>query len=225
MKRRIWFRRNLAALYHFHSKHLQFPKMISWKYTSYRLTIIDLQSKMKNFLIWDQQHLLILHQCHCDLQRDPGRSQRNPPRRGDFYQLRWCPVLNRRYEWLFKRFLFFLLVRARWTNKDKDKAKAEIWKFTYPPEADTWSDMFAMYWVTKGQALHKFPSELLGIWELSQEKSCMFEDSNMYKMHMMCQAMPSACTCRTGREPCCTDRKSPSPAVSTSFICPQPPCS
>ncbi|XDB53572.1 hypothetical protein AB1E18_007090 [Capra hircus] len=69
-------------------------------------------------------------------------------------------------------FIFTSYVDVLYSTEDmndyKDKAKAEIWKFTYPPE----------------------------------EKSCMFEDSNMYKMHMMCQAMPSACTCRTGREPC-----------------------
>ena len=70
----------------------------------------------------------------------------------------------------------------------------------------------------KGQALHKFPSELLEICKLSQKKSRMFEDSNIHRMHMMCQA--SACTCKTGREPYHTDRKSPSPTISTVLCMP-----
>ena len=37
---------------------------------------------------------------------------------------------------------------------------------------------------------------------------------------MMCQTMASACTCRTGREPCRTDRKSPSPTVSIVLCMP-----
>ncbi|OWK01287.1 hypothetical protein Celaphus_00018748 [Cervus elaphus hippelaphus] len=82
---------DLAALYCFHSKHFQFPK---------NDILVVLFIQVRNFLIWDQQHLLMLPQCHCDLQGDPGRKQ-------------GC------------------------TNKDKDKAKVETWRFTYPPEAET----------------------------------------------------------------------------------------
>ncbi|OWK08312.1 SMYD2 [Cervus elaphus hippelaphus] len=55
---------------------------------------------------------------------------------------------------------------------EEDKAKVEIRKLNDPPKPETIRDM------------------LLEICELSQEKmSCVFEDSNVYMLHMMYQAM------------------------------------
>lgn len=74
---------------------------------------------------------------------------------------------------------------------------------------------------------YKSPSELLEICELSQEKmSCVFEDSNVYMLHMMYQAMGVCLYMQDWEEPCGTDRKSSSPTVSTILCTPStwPPC-
>ncbi|XP_025141247.2 N-lysine methyltransferase SMYD2 isoform X3 [Bubalus bubalis] len=77
---------------------------------------------------------------------------------------------------------------------EEDKAKVEIRKLNDPPKAETIRDMvrYARNVIEEfRRAKHyKSPSELLEICELSQEKmSCVFEDSNVYMLHMMYQAM------------------------------------
>lgn len=80
-----------------------------------------------------------------------------------------------------------------WTSP-QDKAKVEIRKLSNPPQAEAVRDMvrYARNVIEEfRRAKHyKSPSELLEICELSQEKmSSVFEDSNVYMLHMMYQAM------------------------------------
>ncbi|KAM5295157.1 N-lysine methyltransferase SMYD2 isoform 1-T1 [Glossophaga mutica] len=89
---------------------------------------------------------------------------------------------------------FFTCECQECTTKDKDKAKVKIRKLNDPPKADTVRDMvrYARNVIEEfRRAKHyKSPSELLEICELSQEKmSTVFEDSNVYMLHMMYQAM------------------------------------
>ncbi|XP_005858238.1 PREDICTED: N-lysine methyltransferase SMYD2 [Myotis brandtii] len=76
----------------------------------------------------------------------------------------------------------------------QDKAKVKIRKLNDPPKAEAIRDMvrYARNVIEEfRRAKHyKSPSELLEICELSQEKmSSVFEDSNVYMLHMMYQAM------------------------------------
>ncbi|XP_023059515.1 N-lysine methyltransferase SMYD2 isoform X3 [Piliocolobus tephrosceles] len=89
---------------------------------------------------------------------------------------------------------FFTCECQECTTKDKDKAKVEIRKLSDPPKAEAIRDMvrYARNVIEEfRRAKHyKSPSELLEICELSQEKmSSVFEDSNVYMLHMMYQAM------------------------------------
>ncbi|XP_064020570.1 N-lysine methyltransferase SMYD2 [Pogoniulus pusillus] len=78
--------------------------------------------------------------------------------------------------------------------KDKDKEKLEIRKLTVPPSAQTVWDMikYARNVIEEFRRAkqYKSPSELLEICELSLDKmGALFEDSNVYMLHMMYQAM------------------------------------
>ncbi|KAL9863195.1 N-lysine methyltransferase SMYD2 isoform 2-T3 [Geothlypis trichas] len=80
------------------------------------------------------------------------------------------------------------------TTKEKDKEKLEICKLNDPPSAETVKDMikYARNVIEEfRRAKHyKSPSELLEICELSLDKmGAVFEDSNVYMLHMMYQAM------------------------------------
>ncbi|XP_041907686.1 N-lysine methyltransferase SMYD2 isoform X2 [Corvus kubaryi] len=79
-------------------------------------------------------------------------------------------------------------------TKEKDKEKLEICKLNDPPSAETVKDMikYARNVIEEfRRAKHyKSPSELLEICELSLDKmGAVFEDSNVYMLHMMYQAM------------------------------------
>ncbi|XP_027497168.1 N-lysine methyltransferase SMYD2 isoform X2 [Chiroxiphia lanceolata] len=79
-------------------------------------------------------------------------------------------------------------------TKEKDKEKLEICKLNDPPSAETVQDMikYARNVIEEfRRAKHyKSPGELLEICELSLDKmSAVFEDSNVYMLHMMYQAM------------------------------------
>ncbi|MBW04079.1 N-lysine methyltransferase SMYD2, partial [Eschrichtius robustus] len=105
---------------------------------------------------------------------------------------------------------FFTCECQECTTKDKDKAKVEIRKLSDPPKAEAIRDMvrYARNVIEEFRRAKHYkyilynhpsltggvgeapPSELLEICELSQEKmSCVFEDSNVYMLHMMYQAM------------------------------------
>ncbi|KAK7827120.1 hypothetical protein U0070_019916 [Myodes glareolus] len=95
---------------------------------------------------------------------------------------------------------FFTCECQECTTKDKDKAKVEIRKLSSPPQAEAVRDMvrYARNVIEEFRRAKHYkynlsvapPSELLEICELSQEKmSSVFEDSNVYMLHMMYQAM------------------------------------
>ncbi|ELW55465.1 N-lysine methyltransferase SMYD2 [Tupaia chinensis] len=95
---------------------------------------------------------------------------------------------------------FFTCECHECTTKDKDKAKVEIRKLNDPPKAEAIRDMvrYARNVIEEFRRAKHYkyilynspPSELLEICELSQEKmSSVFEDSNVYMLHMMYQAM------------------------------------
>ncbi|KAM4771738.1 N-lysine methyltransferase SMYD2 isoform 1-T1 [Rhinophrynus dorsalis] len=80
------------------------------------------------------------------------------------------------------------------TTKQKDPAKLEIRKLSDPPSPQTIKDMikYARNVVEEfRRAKHyKTPSELLEMCELSMDKmGAVFEESNVYMLHMMYQAM------------------------------------
>lgn len=69
-------------------------------------------NRMKNFLIWDQQHLLILHCSHCDLQRDLAEVRKSTQERRFFTS--YVDVLYSTEDMNdCLRDSYFLLVRAK----------------------------------------------------------------------------------------------------------------
>ncbi|XP_058144003.1 N-lysine methyltransferase SMYD2 isoform X2 [Dasypus novemcinctus] len=159
---------DIAALHHFYSKHLEFPDNDG-------LVVLFAQVNCNGFTIEDEElsHLgsaifpdvaLMNHSC--------------------------CPNVIVTYKGTLAE------VRAVQdiSPGDEDKAKVEIRKLSDPPKAEAIRDMvrYARNVIEEfRRAKHyKSPSELLEICELSQEKmSSMFEDSNVYMLHMMYQAM------------------------------------
>ncbi|XP_062970406.1 N-lysine methyltransferase SMYD2 isoform X2 [Cynocephalus volans] len=159
---------DIAALYQFYSKHLEFPNHDS-------LVVLFAQVNCNGFTIEDEElsHLgsaifpdvaLMNHSC--------------------------CPNVIVTYKGTLAE------VRAvqEISPGEEDKAKVEIRKLNNPPKAEAIRDMvrYARNVIEEfRRAKHyKSPSELLEICELSQEKmSSVFEDSNVYMLHMMYQAM------------------------------------
>ncbi|XP_022449102.1 N-lysine methyltransferase SMYD2 isoform X3 [Delphinapterus leucas] len=159
---------DIAALHHFYSKHLEFPD-------NHSLVVLFAQVNCNGFTIEDEElsHLgsavfpdvaLMNHSC--------------------------CPNVIVTYKGT--------LAEVRAVQEihpgEEDKAKVEIRKLNDPPKAEAIRDMvrYARNVIEEfRRAKHyKSPSELLEICELSQEKmSCVFEDSNVYMLHMMYQAM------------------------------------
>ncbi|XP_019065971.1 N-lysine methyltransferase SMYD2 isoform X4 [Fukomys damarensis] len=89
---------------------------------------------------------------------------------------------------------FFTCGCPECSTRDKDEAKVETRKLGDPPRAEAVRDMvrYARSVIEEFRRAkrYKSPSELLEICELSQEKmSSVFEDSNVYMLHMMYQAM------------------------------------
>ncbi|XP_027746565.1 N-lysine methyltransferase SMYD2 isoform X2 [Empidonax traillii] len=89
---------------------------------------------------------------------------------------------------------FFICDCRECITKEKDKDKLEICKLNHPPSAETVKGMikYARNVIEEfRRAKHyKSPAELLEICELSLDKmGAVFEDSNVYMLHMMYQAM------------------------------------
>uniref|UniRef100_A0A6I8NTC0 [histone H3]-lysine(4) N-trimethyltransferase n=1 Tax=Ornithorhynchus anatinus TaxID=9258 RepID=A0A6I8NTC0_ORNAN len=159
---------DIAALHHFYSKHIEYPDNAS-------LVVLFAQVNCNGFTIEDEElsHLgsaifpdvaLMNHSC--------------------------CPNVIVTYKGTLAE------VRAvqEINPGDEDKAKVEIRKLNDPPKAEAIRDMikYARNVIEEfRRAKHyKSPSELLEICELSQEKmGSVFEDSNVYMLHMMYQAM------------------------------------
>uniref|UniRef100_A0A8C0XV65 N-lysine methyltransferase SMYD2 n=1 Tax=Castor canadensis TaxID=51338 RepID=A0A8C0XV65_CASCN len=159
---------DIAALHQFYSKHLEFPNHDS-------LIVLFAQVNCNGFTIEDEElsHLgsaifpdvaLMNHSC--------------------------CPNVIVTYKGT--------LAEVRAVQEiypgEEDKAKVEIRKLNDPPKAEAIRDMvrYARNVIEEfRRAKHyKSPSELLEICELSQEKmSSVFEDTNVYMLHMMYQAM------------------------------------
>ncbi|KFO25419.1 N-lysine methyltransferase SMYD2 [Fukomys damarensis] len=89
---------------------------------------------------------------------------------------------------------FFTCGCPECSTRDKDEAKVETRKLGDPPRAEAVRDMvrYARSVIEEFRRAkrYKYILELLEICELSQEKmSSVFEDSNVYMLHMMYQAM------------------------------------
>ncbi|KAL4829022.1 hypothetical protein H8958_019859 [Nasalis larvatus] len=196
---------DIAALHHFYSKHLEFPDNDS-------LVVLFAQVNCNGFTIEDEElsHLgsaifpdvaLMNHSCcpnvivtYKGTLAEVRAVQEIKPGEEVFtsYIDLLYPTEDRNDR--LRDSYFFTCECQECTTKDKDKAKVEIRKLSDPPKAEAIRDMvrYARNVIEEfRRAKHyKSPSELLEICELSQEKmSTVFEDSNVYMLHMMYQAM------------------------------------
>ncbi|XP_003930406.1 N-lysine methyltransferase SMYD2 isoform X1 [Saimiri boliviensis] len=196
---------DIAALHHFYSKHLEFPDNDS-------LVVLFAQVNCNGFTIEDEElsHLgsaifpdvaLMNHSCcpnvivtYKGTLAEVRAVQEISPGEEVFtsYIDLLYPTEDRNDR--LRDSYFFTCECQECTTKDKDKAKVEIRKLSDPPKAEAIRDMvrYARNVIEEfRRAKHyKSPSELLEICELSQEKmSSVFEDSNVYMLHMMYQAM------------------------------------
>ncbi|XP_075003174.1 N-lysine methyltransferase SMYD2 isoform X2 [Calonectris borealis] len=167
-EKRELIQNDIAALHHFYSKHLEYPDNAA-------LVVLFAQVNCNGFTIEDEElsHLgsaifpdvaLMNHSC--------------------------CPNVIVTYKGTLAE------VRAvkEIEPGEEDKEKLEIRKLNDPPSAETVRDMikYARNVIEEfRRAKHyKSPSELLEICELSLDKmGAVFEDSNVYMLHMMYQAM------------------------------------
>ncbi|XP_058658106.1 N-lysine methyltransferase SMYD2 isoform X2 [Ammospiza caudacuta] len=167
-EKRELIQNDIAALHHFYSKHLDYPDNAA-------LVVLFAQVNCNGFTIEDEElsHLgsaifpdvaLMNHSC--------------------------CPNVIVTYKGTLAE------VRAvrEIEPGEEDKEKLEICKLNDPPSAETVKDMikYARNVIEEfRRAKHyKSPSELLEICELSLDKmGAVFEDSNVYMLHMMYQAM------------------------------------
>jgi len=196
---------DIAALHHFYSKHLEFPDSDS-------LVVLFAQVNCNGFTVEDEElsHLgsaifpdvaLMNHSCcpnvivtYKGTLAEVRAVQEISPGEEVFtsYIDLLYPTEDRNDR--LRDSYFFTCQCQECTTKDKDKAKVEIRKLSDPPKAETIRDMvrYARNVIEEfRRAKHyKSPSELLEICELSQEKmGSVFEDSNVYMLHMMSQAM------------------------------------
>uniref|UniRef100_A0A2K6KM51 [histone H3]-lysine(4) N-trimethyltransferase n=1 Tax=Rhinopithecus bieti TaxID=61621 RepID=A0A2K6KM51_RHIBE len=196
---------DIAALHHFYSKHLEFPDNDG-------LVVLFAQVNCNGFTIEDEElsHLgsaifpdvaLMNHSCcpnvivtYKGTLAEVRAVQEIKPGEEVFtsYIDLLYPTEDRNDR--LRDSYFFTCECQECTSKDKDKAKVEIRKLSDPPKAEAIRDMvrYARNVIEEfRRAKHyKSPSELLEICELSQEKmSSVFEDSNVYMLHMMYQAM------------------------------------
>ncbi|XP_032174375.1 N-lysine methyltransferase SMYD2 isoform X1 [Mustela erminea] len=196
---------DVAALHHFYSKHLEFPDTDS-------LVVLFAQVNCNGFTIEDEElsHLgsaifpdvaLMNHSCcpnvivtYKGTLAEVRAVQEISPGEEVFtsYIDLLYPTEDRNDR--LRDSYFFTCQCQECTTKDKDKAKVEIRKLSDPPKAETIREMvrYARNVIEEfRRAKHyKSPSELLEICELSQEKmGSVFEDSNVYMLHMMYQAM------------------------------------
>ncbi|XP_075781307.1 N-lysine methyltransferase SMYD2 isoform X3 [Pelodiscus sinensis] len=167
-EKRELIQNDIAALHHFYSKHIEYPDNAV-------LVVLFAQVNCNGFTIEDEElsHLgsaifpdvaLMNHSC--------------------------CPNVIVTYKGTLAE------VRAVQEIEpgDEDKDKLETRKLNEPPSAETVRDMikYARNVIEEfRRAKHyKSPSELLEVCELSLEKmGSVFEDNNVYMLHMMYQAM------------------------------------
>ncbi|KAB1258801.1 N-lysine methyltransferase SMYD2 [Camelus dromedarius] len=188
---------DIAALHHFYSKHLEFPDNDS-------LVVLFAQVRMPASGI---SVALMNHSCcpnvivtYKGTLAEVRAVQEIHPGEEVFtsYIDLLYPTEDRNDR--LRDSYFFTCECRECTTKDKDKAKVEIRKLSDPPKAEAIRDMvrYARNVIEEFRRAKHYkyilhdppPSELLEICELSQEKmSCMFEDSNVYMLHMMYQAM------------------------------------
>ncbi|TKC49329.1 hypothetical protein EI555_021498 [Monodon monoceros] len=189
---------DIAALHHFYSKHLEFPD-------NHSLVVLFAQVNCNGFTIEDEElsHLgsavfpdvaLMNHSCcpnvivtYKGTLAEVRAVQEIHPGEEVFtsYIDLLYPTEDRNDR--LRDSYFFTCECQECTTKDKDKAKVEIRKLNDPPKAEAIRDMVRY---ARNVIEEAPPSELLEICELSQEKmSCVFEDSNVYMLHMMYQAM------------------------------------
>ncbi|XP_006626142.1 N-lysine methyltransferase SMYD2-A [Lepisosteus oculatus] len=196
---------DIAALHHFYSKHLEYSDNAS-------LMVLFAQVNCNGFTIEDEElsHLgsavfpdvaLMNHTCCPNV---------IVTYRGTVAEVRAVQEINPGDE-VFTSYIdllyptedrndrlrdsyFFTCDCKECTTKSKDKAKMEIRKLSDPPKPETVRDMvkYARNVIEEfRRAKHyKTPSELLEICELSLDKmGAVFEDTNVYMLHMMYQAM------------------------------------
>lgn len=196
---------DIAALHHFYSKHLDFPD---------QATLIELFAKVNcnGFTIEDEElsHLgsaifpsvaLMNHSCCPNVivtykgtvaevravkRIDPGEEIFT-----SYIDLLY-PTEDRQDR--LRDSYFFTCDCRECATKAKDKEKLEVTKYNEPPKPEAVKDMikYARNIIEEfRRAKHyKTPSELLEICELSLDKmGSVFEDNNVYMLHMMYQAM------------------------------------
>ncbi|XP_023662628.1 N-lysine methyltransferase SMYD2-A-like [Paramormyrops kingsleyae] len=196
---------DIAALHHFYSKHLEFPDLVA-------LTMLFAQVNCNGFTVEDEElsHLgsalfpdvaLMNHSCcpnaivtyNGTVAMVRAVAEINP---GEEIFTSYIDLLypaEDRIERLRDAY-YFTCDCKECSTKSKDKAKMKIRKLSTSPEPETIRKM-----VKYGRniieefrkAKHtKTPSELLEMCELSLDKmGSIFDDTNVYVLHMMYQAM------------------------------------
>ncbi|KAK6488918.1 N-lysine methyltransferase SMYD2-like isoform X1 [Huso huso] len=196
---------DIAALHHFYSKHLEYPDNAA-------LVVLFAQVNCNGFTIEDEElsHLgsavfpdvaLMNHSCCPNV---------IVTYKGTLAEVRAIQEINAGDE-VFTSYIdllyptddrndrlkdsyFFNCDCKECATKGKDKAKMETRKMNEPPQPETIRDMvkYARNVIEEfRRAKHyKTPSDLLEICELSLDKmGDAFEDTNVYMLHMMYQAM------------------------------------
>ncbi|XP_041108640.1 N-lysine methyltransferase SMYD2-like isoform X2 [Polyodon spathula] len=196
---------DIAALHHFYSKHLEYPDNAA-------LVVLFAQVNCNGFTIEDEElsHLgsavfpdvaLMNHSCCPNV---------IVTYKGTLAEVRAVQEINAGDE-VFTSYIdllyptddrndrlmdsyFFNCDCKECATKGKDKAKMETRKLNEPPKPETIRDMvnYARNVIEEfRRAKHyKSPSDLLEICELSLDKmGDVFEDTNVYMLHMMYQAM------------------------------------
>ncbi|XP_065257717.1 N-lysine methyltransferase SMYD2 [Emys orbicularis] len=204
-EKRELIQNDIAALHHFYSKHIEYPDNAA-------LVVLFAQVNCNGFTIEDEElsHLgsaifpdvaLMNHSCcpnvivtYKGTLAEVRAVQEIEP--GDEIFTSYIDLLyptEDRNDRLRDSYFFTCDCRECIT-KEKDKDKLEKRKLNEPPSAETVQDMikYARNVIEEfRRAKHyKSPSELLEVCELSLDKmGSVFEDSNVYMLHMMYQAM------------------------------------
>ncbi|XP_072188131.1 N-lysine methyltransferase SMYD2 isoform X2 [Excalfactoria chinensis] len=204
-EKRELIQNDIAALHHFYSKHLEYPDNAA-------LVVLFAQVNCNGFTIEDEElsHLgsavfpdvaLMNHSCCPNVivtykgtlaevravkEIEPGEEVFT-----SYIDLLY-PTEDRNDR--LRDSYFFTCDCRECTMKEKDKEKLKIHKLNDPPSAEAVQDMikYARNVIEEfRRAKHyKSPSELLEICELSLDKmGAVFDDSNIYMLHMMYQAM------------------------------------
>ncbi|XP_074945008.1 N-lysine methyltransferase SMYD2 isoform X1 [Phalacrocorax aristotelis] len=204
-EKRELIQNDIAALHHFYSKHLEYPDNAA-------LVVLFAQVNCNGFTIEDEElsHLgsaifpdvaLMNHSCCPNVivtykgtlaevravrEIEPGEEVFT-----SYIDLLY-PTEDRNDR--LRDSYFFNCDCRECIIKEKDKLKLEIRKLNDPPSAEAVRDMIKyarnMIEEFRRAKRYKSPSELLEICELSLDKmGAVFEDSNVYMLHMMYQAM------------------------------------